>query len=30
MFSWHVKRVTNIPNHGKRWVRRGSIWELAD
>ena len=30
MFSWHVKRVTNTPNHGKRWVRRGSIWELAD
>jgi hypothetical protein len=30
MFSWHVRRVTNTPNHGKRWVRRGSIWELAD
>jgi AAA domain len=28
--SWHVKRVTTTPHHGKRWVRRGSIWELAD
>jgi AAA domain len=30
MFSWHVKRVTITPHHGKRWVRRGNIWELAD
>ena len=30
MFSWHVKRVTTTPHHGRRWVRRGSIWELAD
>ena len=30
MFSWHVKRVTTSPRHGKRWVRRGNIWELAD
>jgi hypothetical protein len=30
MFSWHVKRVTTTPHHGKRWVRRGNIWELAD
>jgi hypothetical protein len=30
LFSWHVKRVTTTPNHGRRWVRRGSIWELAD
>jgi len=28
--AWHVKRVTTTPNHGKHWVRRGSIWELAD
>jgi hypothetical protein len=30
MFSWHVKRVTITPHHGKRWIRRGNIWELAD
>ncbi len=30
MFSWHVKRVTTTPHHGRRWVMRGSIWELAD
>jgi hypothetical protein len=29
-FPWHPKRTTTIPNHGKRWVRRGSIWEPAD
>ena len=29
-FSWHVKRVTTTPHHGKRWARRGSIWELSD
>src|SRR6266487_3262965 len=26
MFSWHIKRVTTTPQHGKRWVRRGNIW----
>src|SRR6266699_1874678 len=30
MFSWHIKRVTTTPQYGKRWVRRGNIWELAD
>ncbi|HEX6480101.1 MAG TPA: AAA family ATPase [Ktedonobacteraceae bacterium] len=29
-FPWHPKRTTTTPNHGERWVRRGSIWELAD
>src|SRR5215469_1871725 len=29
-FSSHPKRTTATPNRGKRWVRRGSIWELAD
>ena len=29
-FSWHVKRVTNTPNHGMRWVRRGGAWELSE
>jgi hypothetical protein len=28
-FSWHVKRLTAAPNHGPRWGRRGSIWELS-
>jgi hypothetical protein len=28
-FPSHPKRTTT-PNHGKRWVRRGNIWELAD
>jgi hypothetical protein len=29
-FPSHPKRTTTTPNHGKRWVRRGSIWECAD
>jgi AAA domain len=29
-FPWHPRRTTGTPNHGKRWVRRGSIWELSD
>jgi DNA polymerase III delta prime subunit len=29
-FPSHPKRTTTTPNRGKRWVRRGSIWELAD
>lgn len=29
-FPWHPKRTTTIPNHGKRWVRRASIWKPAD
>jgi len=29
-FPSHPKRTTTTPNHGKRWVRRGSIWEPAD
>jgi AAA domain len=29
-FPWHPRRVTSTPNHGSRWVRRGSIWELSD
>src|SRR6266699_2194746 len=28
-FPSHPKRTTTTPNHGKRWVRRGSIWERA-
>jgi len=28
-FPWHPRRTTTIPNHGKRWVRRASIWEPA-
>jgi DNA polymerase III delta prime subunit len=28
-FPWHPRRTTTIPNHDKRWVRRGSIWEPA-
>jgi hypothetical protein len=29
-FPLHPKRTTTPPNHGKRWVRRGSIWEPPD
>jgi hypothetical protein len=29
-FSWHVKRVTAAPNHGRRWIKREHAWELAD
>lgn len=29
-FPSHPKRLTATLNHGKRWVRRGSIWEPAD
>jgi hypothetical protein len=29
-FPSHPKRTTTTPNRGKRWVRRGSNWELAD
>jgi hypothetical protein len=29
-FPSHPKRLTTTPNHGKRWVRRGSRWEPAD
>ena len=29
-FPSHPKRTTTTSNHGKRWVRRGSIWDLAN
>jgi len=29
-FLAHPKRTTTTTNRGKRWVKRGSIWELAD
>jgi hypothetical protein len=29
-FPSHPKRTSTTPNHGKRWVRRGNMWKLAD
>jgi DNA polymerase III delta prime subunit len=29
-FTSHPKRTTNTPNHGLRWVKRGSAWEISD
>jgi AAA domain len=29
-FPWHPKRTTNTPNHGARWMRRGTIWKRSD
>jgi hypothetical protein len=29
-FPSHPKRLTTTINHGKRWIRRGSRWELTD
>jgi hypothetical protein len=28
-FPSHPKRMTNTPNQGSRWVRRGPIWQLS-
>jgi hypothetical protein len=29
-FPSHPKRMTNTPNQGSRWVKRGSAWNLFD
>ncbi|GHO56241.1 ATP-binding protein [Ktedonobacter robiniae] len=29
-FPSHPRRMTNTPNQGSRWVKRGSVWNLFD
>jgi hypothetical protein len=29
-FPWHLKRVTFTQNHGIRWVKRASGWDLSE
>lgn len=29
-FPWHPKRVTHTPNHGVRWMKRVSGWDLSE